>query len=118
MRKQSTTGRRLYPTAPPFPFFRQYLHDGHYPFSKEGAYKSRLDQIITQALETDIPQFARLSVSTIRKLRRLMAIVAQSAPFKPDYSSIANAIGVSRNVLPVHFLYMVAQKCYSDSCHT
>ena len=90
----------------PLPLFRQYLHDGYYPFSKEGAYKSRLDQIITQTLETDIPQYARLSVSTGRKLRRLMGIVAQSAPFKPDYSSLANTIGVSRNVLPDHFLYM------------
>ena len=90
----------------PLPLFRQYLHDGYYPFSKEGAYQSRLDQIITQTLETDIPQYARLSVSTGRKLRRLMGIVAKSAPFKPDYSSIANALGVSRNVVPDYLLYM------------
>lgn len=90
----------------PLPLFRQYLQDGYYPFSKEGAFKSRLDQIITQTLESDIPQYASLSVSTGRKLRRLMGIVAQSVPFKPDYSSIANAIGVSRNVLPDYFLYM------------
>lgn len=90
----------------PLPFFRQYLQDGYYPFSKEGAFKSRLDQIITQTLESDIPQYARLSVSSGRKLRRLMGIVAKSAPFKPDYSSIANAIGASRNVLPDYFLYM------------
>lgn len=90
----------------PLPLFRQYLQDGYYPFSKEGAFRSRLDQIATQTLETDIPQYARLSVSTGRKLRRLMGIVAQSAPFKPDYSSIANAIGVSRNVLPDYLLYM------------
>lgn len=90
----------------PLPLFRQYLQDGYYPFSKEGAFKSRLDQIITQTLESDIPQYVSLSVSTGRKLRRLMGIVAQSVPFKPDYSSIANAIGVSRNVLPDYFLYM------------
>ena len=90
----------------PLPLFRQYLQDGYYPFSKEGAFKSRLDQIITQTLESDIPQYASLSVSTGRKLRRLMGIVAKSVPFKPDYSSIANAIGVSRNVLPDYFLYM------------
>ena len=90
----------------PLPLFRQYLQDGYYPFSKEGAFRSRLDQIATQTLETDIPQYARLSVSTGRKLRRLMGIVAQNAPFKPDYSSIANAIGVSRNVLPDYLLYM------------
>ena len=92
--------------AHPLPLFRQYLQDGYYPFSKEGAFRSRLDQIITQTLESDIPQYASLSVSTGRKLRRLMSIVAQSVPFKPDYSSIANAIGVSRNVVPDYFLYM------------
>lgn len=90
----------------PLPLFRQYLQDGYYPFSKEGAFQSRLDQIITQTLESDIPQYASLSVSTGRKLRRLMGIVAKSAPFKPDYSSIANALGVSRNVVPDHLLYM------------
>ncbi len=90
----------------PLPLFRQYLRDGYYPFSKEGAFFSRLDQVVTQTLESDIPQYASMSVSTGRKLRRLMAIVAKSAPFKPDYSSIANALGVSRNVLPDYLLYM------------
>lgn len=90
----------------PLPLFRQYLKDGYYPFRIEGAFWSRLEQIITQTLESDIPQYVSLSISTGRKLRRLMGIVAQSAPFKPDYSSIANAIGVSRNVLPDYFLYM------------
>lgn len=90
----------------PLPLFRQYLEDGYYPFSKEGAFKSRLDQIVTQTLESDIPQYASLSVATGRKLRRLMGIVSKSVPFKPDYSSIANAIGVSRNILPDYFLYM------------
>ena len=90
----------------PLPLFRQYLREGYYPFSQEGGFLSRLDQIVVQTLESDIPQFASMSVSTGRKLRRLMAIVAQSAPFKPDYSGIANALGVSRNVLPDYFLYM------------
>ncbi len=90
----------------PLPLFRQYLRDGYYPFSKEGAFFSRLDQVVTETLEFDIPQYASMSVSTGRKLKRLMSIVAQSAPFKPDYSSIANALGVSRNVLPDYLLYM------------
>lgn len=90
----------------PLPLFRQYLHDGYYPFSQEGAFQSRLEQVIVQTLEADIPQYAHMSVATGRKLRRLMGLVAQSVPFKPDYSSIANAIGISRNVLPDYFLYM------------
>ena len=90
----------------PLPLFRDYLREGYYPFSKDGAFFSRLDQIVVQTLESDILQYASMSVSTGRKLRRLMGIVAKSAPFKPDYSSIANALGVSRNVLPDYFLYM------------
>lgn len=90
----------------PLPLFRQYLQDGYYPFSQEGAFQSRLEQVIVQTLETDIPQYAHMSVATGRKLRRLMGLVAQSVPFKPDYSSIANAICISRNVLPEYFLYM------------
>lgn len=90
----------------PLPLFRKYLHEGYYPFSKEGAFLTRVDQVVTQTLEVDIPHYSSMSVSTGRKLRRLMAIVAKSAPFKPDYSSIANALGVSRNVLPDYFLYL------------
>lgn len=90
----------------PLPLFRQYLRNGYYPFSKEGAFFSRLDQVVTQTLESDIPQYVSMSVSTGHKLRRLMSIVAISAPFKPDCSSIANALGVSRNVLPDYLLYM------------
>lgn len=90
----------------PLPLFRQYLRNGYYPFSKEGASLSRVDQVVTQTLEIDIPQYTSMSVSTGRKLRRLMAIVTQSAPFKPDYSSIANALGISRNVVPDYLHYM------------
>jgi hypothetical protein len=90
----------------PLPLFRQYLRDGYYPFSKEGAFLSRVDQVVTQTLEVDIPQYTSMSVSTGRKLRRLMSIVTQNAPFKPDYSSIANALGISRNVVPDYLHYM------------
>ena len=90
----------------PLPLFRKYIRNGYYPFSREGAFFSRLDQIVTQTLEWDIPQYASMSVSTGRKLHRLMAIVAKSAPFKPDHSSIANALGVSRNVVPDYLCYM------------
>ena len=90
----------------PLPLFRQYLKEGYYPFSKEGAFFARLDQMVMQTLETDIVQYASLSISSGRKLRRLMAIIAQSAPFKPDYTSIANTLGISRNIVPDYLLYM------------
>ena len=90
----------------PLPLFREYLERGYYPFAKEGAYFSRLDQIITQTTEYDIPKFANMSFATGRKLHRLLMILSQTVPLKPEYTSLANAIKVSRNDVPDHLLLL------------
>lgn len=59
----------------------------------------RLGQILNLTLEVDIPQFANLSVSTARKLKKLLLVVAESVPFKPNFVSLAGKLGVSRNSL-------------------
>lgn len=90
----------------PLPLFRDYLKRGYYPFGQEDEMPLRLGQIIVQTLETDIPQYANLTVGTSRKLKRLMAIIAESVPFKPNFSKLAELLGVSRNSLEDYFLYM------------
>ena len=90
----------------PLPLFREYLRTGYYPYSREGEFYTRTQQIVQLTLESDIPQFASYTVSTGRKLRRLMMIVAESSPFKPDYTSIANALKSSRNDIPEYLLWM------------
>ena len=61
---------------------------------------------MTKTLETDIPQYAEMSVATSRKLKRLLTVIAQSVPFKPNMSHIATTIGISRNSLADYFLYL------------
>lgn len=90
----------------PLPAFREYLQTGYYPFSKEGAFFSRLDQVITQTTEYDIPKFANMSFNTGRKLHRMLMILSETVPFKPEYTSMANAIKVSRNDIPDYLLYL------------
>ena len=90
----------------PLPLFRDYLKNGYYPFANEGGYEMRLRQVINQTMEVDIPQYANMNASTGRKLKKLLAVIAQSVPFKPVMESLATVIGVSRNVLPDYFLYM------------
>ena len=90
----------------PLPLFNEYLHHGYYPFGIENEMHLRLGQIIVQTLETDIPQYANLNVGTSRKLKRLLSIIAESVPFKPNFSKIAEIISVSRNSLDDYFLYM------------
>ena len=44
--------------------------------------------------------------ATGRKLKKLLAVIARSVPFKPVMDSLATVVGVSRNILPDYFLYM------------
>ena len=90
----------------PLPLFKDYLKRGYYPFGVENEMDLRLGQIIVQTLETDIPQYANLNVGTSRKLKRLLSIIAESVPFKPNFTKIAEIINVSRNSLDNYFLYM------------
>ncbi len=97
---------RLEDVAHPLPLFRDYLERGYYPFSGESGFEMRLRQVVNQTMEVDIPQYANMNASTGRKLKKLLAVIAQSVPFKPVMDSLASVIGVSRNVLPDYFLYM------------
>ena len=90
----------------PLPLFNDYLKRGYYPFGIENEMNLRLGQIIVQTLESDIPQYANLNVGTSRKLKRLLSIIAESVPFKPNFSKIAEIISVSRNSLDDYFSYM------------
>ena len=90
----------------PLPLFKDYLKRGYYPFGIENEFDLRLSQVIVQTLETDIPQYANLNVGTSRKLKRLLGIIAESVPFKPNFSKLAEILKVSRNSLDDYFLYM------------
>ena len=90
----------------PLPLFRDYLQKGYYPFAGDSDFEIRLRQVINQTMEVDIPQYANMNASTGRKLKKLLAVIAQSVPFKPVMDSLATVVGVSRNVLPDYFLYM------------
>lgn len=92
--------------AHPLPLFAQYLREGYYPFSKEGFFLQRLQQVIQFTMEYDIPQFANMTAATGKKLYRMLGIIASNVPYKPEATSLAAEIGVSRNDIPAYLLYM------------
>lgn len=67
---------------------------------------SLLKKVIVQTLETDIPQYENYNVGTSRKPKRLLSIIAESVPFKPNFTKIAEIINVRRNSLDYHFHFM------------
>lgn len=92
--------------AHPLPLFADYLKQGYYPFAREDDFGLKLQQVINQTLEVDIPTYAEMNVSTGRKLKQLLAIVSQSVPFKPNMSKIAEMLSISRNNISDYLLYM------------
>jgi len=90
----------------PLPYFADYLRIGYYPFSREMNFDIRLQQVIDQTLEIDIPSYADMNVSTGRKLKQLMSIVSESVPFKPNMSKIAAMLNISRNNIADYLLFM------------
>ena len=90
----------------PLPLFKEYLTNGYYPFFNDVEYLQRLKSILNVTLETDIPIYAKMNVSTARKLKQLLFIISQSVPFKPNYSKIADMMGSNRNQLGDFMVYL------------
>jgi predicted AAA+ superfamily ATPase len=90
----------------PLPYFEEYLKNGYYPFALDEDFELRLHQIVNQTLETDVPVYAGMNVSTGRKLKQLLAIIAKSVPFKPNMTSIATALSASRNNITDYCLFI------------
>jgi predicted AAA+ superfamily ATPase len=90
----------------PLPLFADYLKRGYYPFVRNEDFESKLEQIINQTMETDITFYAKMNVSTGRKLKQLLSIIAKSVPFKPNMTTIAAALSASRNNIADYLLYI------------
>lgn len=90
----------------PIPLWMNYLKVGYFPFFKEDDFYTRLDNVVNQTLEVDIPTYANMNISTSAKLKRLLYIIAKSVPFKPNVTEIARAIGTDRGSVSDYFVYM------------
>lgn len=80
----------------PIALFKEYMKGGYYPFFQQRDSYTRLQQVVNQVLEVDIPKYAELTLTTIEKLKRLMYVVAQSVPFKPNYSKLGRDLECHR----------------------
>ncbi len=81
----------------PIALFKEYLKEGYYPYFQSKGYYLRLLSVVNRVVEEDIPKFAELSVATAGKLKKLLYIIAQSVPFKPNYSKLGRDLDTHRN---------------------
>ena len=90
----------------PLAHFREYLSKGYFPFFKQDDYYQRLENVINQTMEVDIPTYAKMNVSTARKLKQLLYVISRSVPFKPNFTEIGRAISSDRGTVADHMVYM------------
>ncbi len=90
----------------PLPLFNEYLRKGYYPFGQELEYAIVREKLICKTMEMDIPQYTNMNVSTGRKLKQLLMIIAQQAPFKPVLQTLADQTKIGRNNISDYLSYL------------
>lgn len=90
----------------PLKYYQEYLQYGCYPYFTEEDFPIKLRQSIIATVEDDIPRYAEMTVSAAVKLKKLMYMIAQSVPYKPNYSALARDLDISRNTLPDYIDYL------------
>jgi|AntRauTorcE11898_2_1112593.scaffolds.fasta_scaffold01242_5 predicted AAA+ superfamily ATPase len=92
----------------PLRFFQNYLEKGYYPFFKESTslYYARIEEIINMITEVELPLLRGVDISFSQKLKKLLLMISESAPFIPNISKLSERIGINRNTLIsyLHFL--------------
>src|SRR5690606_1505676 len=83
----------------PLPVFQKYLKYGYLPIIADGEsdYLQRLEQVINAIVDTDLAYIASYNAGTAQKVKRLLSVVAESAPFKPNISSLASKLDIVRD---------------------
>ena len=78
--------------------FDDYRAHGYYPFYREGLthYEERIVQTVNQVLECDYPAIDEVEVSTVRKARRMLNVLAQSTPQTPNMDRLYRDLGTQR----------------------
>lgn len=86
----------------PLPLFRQYLLNGYFPFLKDEAEETtrqKLAAVVHAVLENDLAYVEDYSPSNIQKIKKLLGVIAGTAPFSPNISKIADKLSVGRNTI-------------------
>jgi len=83
----------------PIKLFNEYLKSGYYPFFTEGAdhYPDRIEQTVNEILENDLPSIENIDFSSIYKLKKLLMVIAELVPFKPNVLKLSRQIGIDRD---------------------
>jgi len=78
------------------PYFEDYLRRGYYPFYREDIphFSAKLRQVVNQVLDVDLPKAEDVTPETIRKIRKMLTILAASTPQTPKLGALCTGLGM------------------------
>ena len=81
--------------------FDDYLRHGYYPFYAElpSLYHSRIGEVVNLIVELEIPNLRGVDNAYVQKIKQLLYVVSESAPFVPNITKLSERIGITRNAL-------------------
>ena len=81
------------------PLFRRYLERGYYPLyrSVSSQFADRLAEVVSNVLETDVPAVMDVTPATIRKVKKMLMILAGSCPQTPNMTDLYRELETDRN---------------------
>ena len=92
----------------PLEYFHRYLKTGYYPFYKEvpDLYYNRIEEILNLIFEIELTQLRGVDMAYVPKLKQLLLVIAESAPFIPNISRLSERIGINRVTLLTYLRYL------------
>lgn len=92
----------------PYAYFGDYLLTGYYPFYLQSRkfYHEKINEIINLILEIELPILRKTDVSYARKLKQLLMVLAESVPFVPNFTKLAERLGLNRKTLLLYIEYL------------
>lgn len=81
--------------------FDTYLHTGVYPFYRDAGkdFLVRLKEVVDTVIESDLPAVEKITYDTVDKCKKLLMIIAENVPLKPNVDKLATSLGTTRDTL-------------------
>lgn len=92
----------------PLTYFEEYLKTGYFPFYSEDReeYYKRINQIVNTTLYIDIPATLSIHYEAVINMKKLLGLITEMVPFKPNITKLSRQIGLSRESLVKYLQYL------------
>ena len=82
------------------PLFEKYLKEGYYPMYAgiSSQFKDRIVEIVNNVLDVDFSIIEDFTPATIRKAKKMLMVLAESCPQRPNMSMLYRELETNRNL--------------------